>query len=350
MFTYKTKEYTLSCEEVTCFGKTGLSICNFKPRWKIKHLVLPNTINGLNVVKINDLAFFKNGSSHITLPESLVLIGSSAFASNEYLKEIIFPKSLYMIDSSAFRNCESLEEVRFNEGLTIIRSDAFRCAKIKDVNLPDSLNFIGSYTFSNNRSKTVSFGSQLESIGPSAFSLNDFQTVKLPETLKRFYGDTFGNNDFLESIYIGENARCLNTYEYFLHACNKLKNIVVSPNNLFYTSINRIIYDKDEGVIVRVPPEIETSTIVIPSWVKRMSPGCFHGVPSKRVIIKAPDILGIEKACIRPSINIACIKDSELENKLKKLGYKNISSSNSQIDEFINLISEEQNIKSDKNI
>lgn len=350
MFTYETKEYTLSCEMVTCFGETGISICKFFPKCKIEHLELPDTIDGTNIIKINDLAFLKNDSSCVDLPKSLVFIGASAFESNECLKEITFPKSLIKIGPSAFRYCKSLEYVNFNEGLISIDSGAFRYTKIKDINLPDSLNSIRAYAFSGNHSKTVSFGSHLESIGAYAFSSNDFKTVKLPESLEYLYGDTFGNNSFLESIYIGENIGCLNTYEHFLYACDNLKNITVSPDNLFFTSINGIIYDKDEGVIMRVPPKTETDSIIIPSWVKRISPDCFQGVQAKRIIIKTPDIFGIEKAGINPSINITCIKGSELENKLRRLGYKNISSLNSQIDEFINSISENQNVKNDKNM
>lgn len=345
MLTYETKEYILSYEMVTCFSETGISISNFFPKCKIEHLKLPDTIDGTNIIQISNLAFFKNNSSYVDLPKSLVFIDTSAFESNERLKEITFPKSLIKIGPAAFQRCKSLEDVNFNEGLISIDSGAFRYTKIKNINLPDSLNSIRSYAFSGVHSKTVSFGSHLKSIGAYAFSSNDFKTVKLPESLEYLYGGAFNNNDFLESIYIGENIGCLNVNEHFLYACNNLKNITVSPDNLFFTSINGIMYDNDEGIIIRVPPKIETDSIIIPPWVKRISPGCFQGVQSGRIIIKTPDILGIEKAGINPSVNITCIRNSELKNKLKELGYKNISSLNSQIDEFINSLGGDKDIK-----
>ena len=93
------------------------------------------------------------------LPDTLTTIGSSAFASNNFLKSVTIPASVTAIDASAFANCDNLETVVFvtEGGTTLTVGDkAFTaCPNLTTIVLPSYTTSIGVSAFE--KSGLVSF-------------------------------------------------------------------------------------------------------------------------------------------------------------------------------------------------
>lgn len=101
------------------------------------------------VTSVGTCAFSRLGITDVSLADSIVLIGYSAFYSVEELKTLILPKGLIGIDDSAFSNCENLSDISGGQNLFII----------------------GNYAFSDCCAlETIEFGSKVDSIGTGAFS------------------------------------------------------------------------------------------------------------------------------------------------------------------------------------
>ena len=82
--------------------------------------------NQYAVTKINDKAFSDNTNlTAVTLPESVVTLGSDAFSGCQSLKTIKIPSKVTAIPDRCFVSCTSLESVIIPEGVTTLGLYAF---------------------------------------------------------------------------------------------------------------------------------------------------------------------------------------------------------------------------------
>ncbi len=78
--------------------------------------------------------------TEIVIEDGLTEIPESAFASCEQLIKITIPASVIRIGSNAFSGCSSLKEVCFSEGLQVLENTAFRhCTELTTLKLPSTL-------------------------------------------------------------------------------------------------------------------------------------------------------------------------------------------------------------------
>jgi hypothetical protein len=92
----------------------------------------------------------------LTLPETVVAIGASAFKGQNYIKKVVFPSKLQTIGQNAFQDCLALEEVEFSKDpvtgddclLNKIEKNAFDgCTALKKVHLPHVVTELEDYAF-----------------------------------------------------------------------------------------------------------------------------------------------------------------------------------------------------------
>ena len=110
-----------------------------------------------------------NGS--VTIPSSVVRIGSSAFSNCSGLRCVTIPDSVTSIGSGAFRNCRGLISVAIPSSVGRIGHGAFYgCSGLTSVTIADGVASIGDSAFSGcEKLKSVTIPSSVESIGRSAF-------------------------------------------------------------------------------------------------------------------------------------------------------------------------------------
>jgi hypothetical protein len=134
-------------------------------------VTIPNAINGLPVTIIATKAFEESGLTSVTIPDSVVSIGSWAFFSCDSLTSVNIAGSVTNIGDSAFDYCTSLAGVTIPEGVTAIGDWAFAdCTSLSGVSIPDSVNSIGVGAFFECESLTnVIIPAGVTSIGVTAF-------------------------------------------------------------------------------------------------------------------------------------------------------------------------------------
>lgn len=75
-------------------------------------------------------------------------IADGAFAGNDYLISVTLPQSLLQIGSEAFSGCKKLAAIDFPDSLAIIGDRAFYgCCGLADIVMPLSLNTVGDFAF-----------------------------------------------------------------------------------------------------------------------------------------------------------------------------------------------------------
>lgn len=134
-------------------------------------IVIPQTIDGVNVKTIGKQAFYMKGLTSLVLNEGLEIIGEGAFAGNPSLTSIQFSSSIRRIEKGAFIKAGA-ESLVLNEGLEYLGQYAFSMnANLTTINLPQSLTTIESNVFKGDAKLTGSFslGNQLGHVQSNVF-------------------------------------------------------------------------------------------------------------------------------------------------------------------------------------
>ena len=90
-----------------------------------KTVKIPAKIDGMPVVRIDNMAFYETDITSVTIPEGVVSIGTGAFWHCGSLTEVKLPSTLTTIARFAFNDCKSLEKIDIPKSLTSIGKDAF---------------------------------------------------------------------------------------------------------------------------------------------------------------------------------------------------------------------------------
>ena len=145
------------------YGCTGLTT-----------ITIPELVTG-----IGDYAFYLcSNLTSITLPESVTSIGEYAFSDCSGLTTITIPESVTSIGDWAFYDCRGLTTITLPESLTSIGESAFfYCTGLTTITLPESLTSIGDYAFDNcNQLESVT----VHAVTPPEIGLNTFDNYGIP--------------------------------------------------------------------------------------------------------------------------------------------------------------------------
>jgi len=162
----------------------GLKYVSGFQETKITNVQFPSTLE-----EIGPSAFHRCSSlmCEISLPESLLTIGTSAFQESAIKGNLVLPHNLESIGSRAFYYCISLSgSLVIPDKVTVISDDSFlNCGFTGTLTLPKGLTEIQSYAFSRTKFKgELHIPSSVVNIGKYAFSNTEFNgTLVLPSEL-----------------------------------------------------------------------------------------------------------------------------------------------------------------------
>ena len=248
---------TAQAEESKTYGdftyeeaKDGITITKYKG--DKKKVVIPDKINGTEVISIGDSAFWNCSSlTSITIPEGVTSIGDFAFDLCLNLTSITLPNSLTCIGSYGFATTD-LTSITIPENVRSIGCEAFfSCDKLKKVVLPEGITRISSKTFamcSNLTSITVP--DSVTSIGKGVFfSCPKLKSVVIPDSV-------------IEIFKKGENES-----GYWWTVFNQNTTVICNKNSAAYK------YAKENNIPVKLMP-------------KPAKKGTILTVPSKKIKVK----------------------------------------------------------------
>ena len=101
------------------------------------------------------LIAYRAKETNYTIPNSVTIIGNSAFYGCESLTSINIPNSVTTIGKGAFCGCDSLTSINIPNSVTMIGNWAFSlCKSLTSINISNSVTTIGEYAFSDCHSLT----------------------------------------------------------------------------------------------------------------------------------------------------------------------------------------------------
>ena len=138
-----------------------------------------------------------------------------AMAFEEANIETLDLKNVTDVMYGAFANCKYLKDVNFGKVNKIGKYGFMNCASFKEAALPNSLNNIGEKGFAD---------------------CENLETVNIPQNINDLYENVVERGAVNQFVFAG---------------CNKLKKVLVDPNNGAYTVENNVFYSKDYKVLIK---------------------------------------------------------------------------------------------------
>ena len=337
-------DYEVNADGVTC-TVTGMGVGN---NWDV---VIPEYIDGYQVTAIGKLAFWSTWVTSITMPDSVISIGYSAFEECDKLKSITLSNSLQTIGSNVFKDCKTLEVIQLPDSLTQIGPGAFsgcsaltamtipagvsvvpswafadcsdlqvlllhegiveiqeyafyHCMKMPKLEIPEGLVEIADGTFMGCMSlKSIRIPQTVTSIGDDAFAdCRALQTVEIPDQVQYVGRNAFWGCSGLTALSIGKSVRGLDSSVF--ENCSNLCEIEVSADNPDYRASGGCLIEIQSGTLM-----LASGNAAIPTdgSVRHIGQGAFQGRTNLQELVLPEGIETIGNDAFKNCTNLAQI-------------------------------------------
>lgn len=207
-------------------------------------IVIPSEVSGYKVTKI----------------------GNSAFSMCKKIKEIVLPETITEIGDYAFNTCVSLTNINLPSSIEKIGENIFDGCTSLIYDNRDGLLYIDNWLVTYNNLTSNIVLEETDGIFPAVFKNNEvIKSITLTDEIKTIYDGTFEGST-LEQINIGKSLKEFSIYAF--RDCIALKEVNISGDNEYYTSINGIVYNKDITELILYPSNKPVLNYTLPRTVK----------------------------------------------------------------------------------
>ena len=315
--------------------------------YRVTNLVIPSHIEGYEVSEIADNAFKQSGFYSIKIPDTVKIIGESAFYLSYGYKTIEIPDSVTYIGPYAFSQCGDLVEVKLSNSIKEIPKRCFAFTTFKSIEIPDSVEVIGDSAFRGNYAlNEIKLSKNLRTIKTDAFMGNSFTTIELPQGLETIEDDAFSDCKRLEYINIPSSVETLKTWTFM--NCYNLKEVKLNDgitiiekdvfNNCYnlekinlpdsITSIGSNNFEEKKIKSIVLPNKLksisyrlfynatELESVVIPDSIRTISSKAFEGCEKLQEIKLPENLTNIGSSAFR---NCRSLKKIDIPNTVNTI-------------------------------
>jgi len=238
----------------------------------------------------------------VTIPNSVTNIGFSAFAGCTSLINVVIPDSVTSMGWEAFRKCSGLTNITIPSSVKRIGFSTFRdCTSLKSVTISGGIGYNdGTFAFRHCTSLgRVVIGSNVTRIGHEMFSdCTQLTNVVIANTVTNIGPGAFAGCASLANIVIPASVTSMDRV---FPRCASLTAIDVDAANPKYSSVDGVLYDKNQTTLIACPGG-KARKLAIPAGVISMVPLAFADCSKLGSIWIPGSVTGLEycvTSCIR---------------------------------------------------
>lgn len=306
--------YAINDDGITITGYTGSG----------SDVSIPESINGVPIIRISDYAFQHCNLTSVAIPASVTDIGGWAFCwcfgltnilvdaanasysdsdgilfdksqttliqcPNGKVGDVTFPDTVTNIGGWAFYYCTNLASIRIPGSVNVIGDNAFCCCiGLTNVTIPDSVISIGDGAFRDCLNLIAidvdAANGSYTSVDGSLISKSQSMLIQcpggraggytVPSIVTSIGYEAFWNSSHLTSISIpiGVTNIARGAFIY----CSNLKAFTVDEANAAYSEVDGILFNKSKNTLVGYPCS-RIGEFTIPSNVTTIGDGAFFG-------------------------------------------------------------------------
>lgn len=289
------------------------------------------------------------GSDTIVVPDNVSEIKEWAFSQCKKVREILIPAGVNRIDEEWFGDLsiysyeltritvdannqfyKDIDGVLFSKDGSVLMTVPFRYPK-KSYQVPNGVTRVACCAFANNKTLDgkVILPDSVMHIGPNAFSgCSGLRRIRLPKYLDEIPYSCFYECDRLTQIDIPESVTAIRESAFLfcglkeitlsknikeLESCwvsDTLETIRVESENLYFKSVDGILYTKDGRQLTLFPPASAYTEFSVPEGCEEIEMNAFHDnenlrsivMPSTMSIIGVPETSRIKSGAITITI------------------------------------------------
>lgn len=174
-------------------------------------------------------SFFVSQIESVSISESVVEIGDSAFSGCKKLSELNIPSSVESIGKYCFRDCTALAEINIPSGVESIGHSCFEnCTALTKINIPSSVESIGDSFISRSAISEITVDSENTnfcSVDNVLFSADKktliafppkYETEKyiIPDGTETILTNAFSGSESLKTVQIPESVSVMSAYAF----------------------------------------------------------------------------------------------------------------------------------------
>ena len=257
----------------------------------------------------------------LVLPNTVERIERSAFAGTMALHELVIPGNVQEIGDNAFNGCIQLSSLTLSEGIRVIEEMAFsNCSDLTEVLIPASVECLGDGVFSDCLAMTqIAVAPESEhfvvrddilyskdlSVLVHYPAAKEEQEFTIPEEVRKIAGLAFASNYFLMEVMLGDHLEEVGSYAFArcsslsfmslpaqmtrlgvspFHDCTMLLEIEVDPNNPCYSSIDGVLYNKEQTQLIQYPAGLYDDFYKVPDTVREIAENACYDAQDLEVL------------------------------------------------------------------
>ena len=230
----------------------------------------------------------------LVLPKNVRSVGESAFRDCTSMTRLLVENDDIELGERAFENCARLADITLADGISEIYGGVFNsCKALQNIKLPANLTVLGESSFAD----CVSLGSidipeQVSKIDDMVFNgCINLRDVDMKNKITKIGKYAFKDCKSLEKIYLPSSVNFIGIGPF--RGCTMLKEIEVDPKSRYFKSVDNILFNKSKSVLVSFPPRQALTSYSIPDSVTEISAWAFCDCQSLEQIIIPDSVIEI---------------------------------------------------------